>query len=204
MSTKTEKVMSPEKEKLTDLNKDKVSSALDIIKQFCSTHKINLAVAESVSSGLLQSLFSSEAEAGLFYHGGLTTYNCQQKARHLEIPQEICDPCNGVAADVSQRMALKICSLFDCTLGLSLTGYASPIPEQNIFELFAFGSIALDGEIIYCEKIKSNKQKPDEIREDYARILVVECSEILKLKLNPIESETGKRDPRPVPGKAAR
>lgn len=179
--------MTQENKNFMDLNKNKVSTELDIIKQFCTKNNITVAVAESVSSGLLQSLFSSELEAGMFYQGGLTTYNCHQKARHLGIPQEICDPCNGVAADISQRMALKICNLFDCTLGLSLTGYASPVPEQNILDLYAFGSVALDGEIIYCKKIKSDKQEPDEIREDYARILVVECAEILKLKLKPIE-----------------
>jgi PncC family amidohydrolase len=177
--------MSQEKEKFTELNQNKVKSALDVIKQFCFRQKITLVVAESVSSGLLQSLFSSEEEAGMFYQGGLTTYNCQQKARHLDIPQEICDPCNGVAAEVAQKMALRVCILFDSTLGLSLTGYASPIPEQNIFDLFAFGSIALDGEIIFTDKIRSEKQQPDEIREDYANILVLECARILKLKFNP-------------------
>src|SRR5690606_31215548 len=96
----------------------------------------------------------------------------------------ICDPCNGVAVEISQRMALKICSMFDCKLGLSLTGYASPIPEQNIFDLFAFGSIALNGKLIFSEKIRSNKQDPDEIREDYAKILIVECSKLLNLHLD--------------------
>ena len=177
-------MISPEDEEVNSIGPKAVSTALDQIKLFCFQHKIKVAVAESVSSGLLQSLFSSEKEAGLFFEGGITTYNCQQKYRHLEIPEEICDPCNGVAAEISQRMALKICNLFDCKLGLSLTGYASPIPEQNIFDLFAFGSIALNGKLIYCEKIRSNKQEPDEIREDYANILIVECSKALNLELN--------------------
>jgi len=38
-----------------------VSIAMDAIKQFCFDHDISVAVAESVSSGCLQLLFSSEA-----------------------------------------------------------------------------------------------------------------------------------------------
>lgn len=161
---------------------NEVNTALDIIKQYCFTNNLAVAVAESVSSGVLQSLFSSEAEAGLFFEGGITTYSCRQKYRHLEIPFEICDPCNGVDEEISRRMALKVCSLFDCKIGLSLTGYASPIPEQNIHDLFAFGSIALDGKVIFCEKIKSNEYHPDKIREDYAKILISECADILNRK----------------------
>lgn len=177
-------MISPDDEEPNSIGAKAVSTALDQIKLFCFQHNITVAVAESVSSGLLQSLFSSEKEAGLFFEGGITTYNCQQKYRHLEIPKEICDPCNGVDAEISQRMALKICNFFDCKLGLSLTGYASPIPEQNIFDLFAFGSIALNGKLIYCEKIISNEQEADDIRKDYANILIVECAKILKLQLN--------------------
>jgi len=157
-----------------------VSAALDIIKQFCIHNKLTVAVGESVSSGTLQSLFSSEKEAGLFFEGGITTYNCQQKEIHFGIPKEICDPCNGVAEEISRRMALTVCDLFACKLGLSLTGYASPIPEENIFELFAFGAIVLDGKVVFCEKIKSDRTKPEELRNAYGKIMVVACAEILQ------------------------
>src|SRR5690554_67260 len=98
--------MSPKDENPNATSDKAVSTALDAIKQFCFDHALTVAVAESVSSGFLQLLFSSEAQAGLFFQGGITTYNCRQKSRHLGIPQEICEPCNGVATEISQRMAL--------------------------------------------------------------------------------------------------
>lgn len=173
-------MISPEDENVNLVSDKAVDTALDTIKQFCFAHGLTLAVAESVSSGFLQVLFSSEKETGLFFDGGITAYSCQQKARHLEIPFEICDPCNGVALEIAQRMALKVCDLFDAKIGLSLTGYASPIPEQNIYELFAFGSVALNGKVVFSDKIVSAKQDPDEIREDYAKMLVVECAKVLR------------------------
>jgi PncC family amidohydrolase len=167
---------------MTTPNDNEVSQALDVIKEFCFAHQLGVAVAESVSAGYLQSFFSSEAKAGLFFEGGMTTYNCQQKQRFLDIPFEICDPCNGVDEEISRRMALKICDLFECSIGLSLTGYASPIPEQGIFDLYAFGAIALHGKVVYCQKIISDKDAADGIRKDYAKILITACAKILDLQ----------------------
>lgn len=176
-------MISPEDENVNLISDKAVRTALDTIKQFCLTRKLSIAAAESVSSGFLQVLLSSEEGAGMFYEGGITAYSCQQKSRHLDIPYEICDPCNGVALDISQRMALKVCELFDAKIGLSLTGYASPIPEQNLYELYAFGSIVLDGEVVFSEKIISTSQNPDEIRKDYAKILVIECAKLLNIRM---------------------
>lgn len=166
------------------------TAALDNIRRYCLFHQLRVAAAESVSAGLLQSLLSSAEEAGLFFEGGITLYNCKQKHRHLGIPPEICSPSNGVTAEISRQMAFKVCELFDCRLGLSLTGYASPLPEQNIEDLFAFGSVALDGEIIYCGKIIGKNQEPDELKEEYARVLVVECAKALLSKMEGKEAET--------------
>lgn len=173
-------MISPADENAHILSDQAVDAALDTIKHYCFDHNISLAVAESASSGFLQVLFSSEKEAGLFFEGGITTYSCKQKARHLDIPFDICDPCNGVALEIAQRMALKVCDVFDAKIGLSLTGYASPIPEQNIYDLFAFGSVALDGRVVLTEKLISDKDDPDQIREDYAKMLVVACAKVLK------------------------
>jgi len=82
--------------------------------------------------------------------------------------------------EISQRMALAVCDVFNAKLGLSLTGYASPIPEQQIYDLFAFGTVALDGKVIFSDKLVSTKQEPEEIREDYAKLLILECAKALK------------------------
>src|SRR5690606_8413441 len=174
--------MFPERAKNIVPINGEIDAALDYIKNYCFTHQVSVAVAESVSSGFLQSLFSSKEKAGLFFEGGITVYNCKQKQHHLGIPQETCLPCNGVATEIARQMALNVCQLFRCRLGLSLTGYASPLPEKNIFDLLAFGSIALDGEIIYCEKISAHKQDPDELRADYAKTLISECAKVLAKK----------------------
>jgi nicotinamide-nucleotide amidase len=44
-----------------------------------------VAVAESVTSGHIQSTLSTAADAARFFQGGITTYNLGQKSRHLHV-----------------------------------------------------------------------------------------------------------------------
>ena len=157
-----------------------VKEDLDVIKKFCKQHQQTLAVAESASSGALQLLFSSEEEAGLFFEGGLTLYNCEQKRRQLRIPTALCNPCNGVSKEISEKLALNICELYQSNFGLGLTGYASPFPEAGVYDLHAFGAAAHNGKVLFCEKLKSQKESPEEIREDYACILLKLFTNYLK------------------------
>ncbi|WP_143960535.1 CinA family protein [Litoribacter populi] len=155
---------------------------LDLIKEHCKKNKLTLAVAESASSGALQLLFSAEEEAGLFFEGGLTVYNCEQKKRQLEVPLSLSEPCNGVSWEVSKMLAVNICKLYQSDFGLALTGFASPYPEEGIYDLYAYGAAAQNGELLFCKKIESDKESPEEKREDYAAILIKKFAEYLKQK----------------------
>lgn len=162
-------------------NKD-IKNALDTIKEFCKANKETLSVAESVSSGALQLLFSSEEEAGLFYEGGLTVYSLEQKESLLQIPKEITEPCNGVSSEITEKLARNICNLYKTNIGMGLTGFASTFPEKNIYNLYAYGAAYRNGELIFCEKIVSEKETPEEKREDYAKIVIKKFAEFLKTK----------------------
>ncbi|HSJ67245.1 MAG TPA: CinA family protein [Anditalea sp.] len=162
-------------------NKD-IKNALDTIKLFCKSNKETLSVAESATSGAIQLLFSSEEEAGLFFEGGLTVYSLEQKESILGIPKEITEPCHGVSSEVAEKLAKNICGLFKTNIGMGLTGFASTFPEQGIYDLYAYGAAYRNGELIFCEKIISDKETPDEKREDYAKIVIRKFAEFLKTK----------------------
>ncbi|MBS9523019.1 CinA family protein [Litoribacter alkaliphilus] len=159
-----------------------VKDQLDLIKDHCRKNKRTIAVAESASSGALQLLFSAEEEAGLFFEGGLTVYNCEQKKRQLKVPLSLSEPCNGVSWEVSKMLALNICDLYQSDYGLALTGFASTFPEEGIFDLYAFGAASYKGELLFCEKIESEKETPEERREDYAALLIKKFAEYLEQK----------------------
>ncbi|WP_291910991.1 CinA family protein [Chitinophaga sp. CB10] len=131
-----------------------------------------LAVAESVTAGMLQVAFSSAFNATAFFQGGITTYNLGQKARHLMLDPIHGERCNCVSAYTATTMAENCCTLFSSNWGIGITGYASPVPEQGITQLYAFYSIAKDKKELAAGKILATHDDPLAVRYYF-------CNEIL-------------------------
>jgi nicotinamide-nucleotide amidase len=143
------------------------------VKDWMLSHKETIAVAESVSSGLLQLVLSSAEQAMDFYQGGITTYNLGQKSRHLLV-----DPIHAlshscVSAKVSEQMALNVCRLFTSNWGIGITGYASPVPESEN-KLFAYYAISRNGELIVSKKIDAEKDEPLKVQLLYVENVLKE------------------------------
>ena len=71
--------------------------------------KQTVAVAESVTSGLLQLAFSSIQDAVKFFQGGVTVYNLGQKYKHLKVEPIHALSVNCVSQQVANEMAFHIC-----------------------------------------------------------------------------------------------
>jgi PncC family amidohydrolase len=141
-----------------------------------------VAVAESVTSGNLQAIFSLAKNATLFFQGGMTAYNIGQKCRHLMVEPTHAIECNCVSQKVSEQMAAEICHLFISDYGIGITGYASPVPEKNIQQLYAWLSIAKGNEIMGSKKIISPHKKPLEVQLEFTQKAIEYFIEILKKK----------------------
>ncbi len=119
----------------------------------------SIAVAESVTSGLVQAAFSNADGASFFFQGGITAYNIGQKSRHLLVEPLHAIECNCVSKKISQQMALNVCDLFVSDYGIGITGYAATVPEKNINELFAYYAIAASGKILDSGKIITSAEE---------------------------------------------
>ncbi|MBV9987740.1 MAG: CinA family protein [Chitinophagaceae bacterium] len=126
---------------------------LDQIRDILVERKQTVAVAESVTSGLLQAAFSNATDAALFFQGGITAYNLGQKCRHLCVEPIHALDCDCVSEKVSVQMATEVCRLFTSHYGIGITGYATPIPEKKVTELFAHLCIVHNGTIMLAKKI---------------------------------------------------
>jgi nicotinamide-nucleotide amidase len=133
-----------DKQQLDNLGRKLISSAQTV------------AVAESVSSGILQAAFSLAKNAVRFFQGGITTYNIGQKSRHLLVDPIHALACNSVSEEVAESMALHVCSLFQSDWGIGVCGYAAPVPESGN-ATFAYYAIAHTGNIILSQKIDSTE-----------------------------------------------
>lgn len=81
-----------------------------------------LAVAESVTGGLLGAAITDVPGASEAFAGGIVAYTPEAKARLLNI-----DPAEGsVGPKVTARMALAARTLAGAEVGVALTGHAGP------------------------------------------------------------------------------
>jgi nicotinamide-nucleotide amidase len=104
--------------------------------------RLTLAVAESLTSGRIQSRIGAISGASNFFLGGLTAYTLDQKVRHLGVDHASAKAVNCVSAEVAAQMARGACALFGSDLTLATTGYAEPSVEWNVPHPFAWYALA--------------------------------------------------------------
>jgi PncC family amidohydrolase len=138
------------------------------IRSLLAERHETLAVAESVTAGYVQAILSSAEEATFFFQGGITTYNLGQKCKHLQIDPIEALKSNCVSAKVALQMSIGVQKLFMSDYGIAITGYAAPLPEKGIHDIFAFVAATYKGEVLTLEKITSDKQAAPAIQVDYA------------------------------------
>lgn len=126
----------------------------------------SIAVAESVTSGLLQWNLSSLADAQKYYQGGITVYNIGQKYKHLHVEPIHAQSVNCVSAKVAEEMAINVCSSFQSNWGIGITGYATPVPESDN-TLFCYYCIVYNNNIVAAGKIESKTTSPQKVQEYY-------------------------------------
>jgi nicotinamide-nucleotide amidase len=97
-----------------------------------------LSVAESLSSGNIQSRIGSISGATKFFEGGVTVYSLEQKTKLLNIDKSHAIEVNTVSERVAREMASGVCELFNTQIGISTTGYAEPSEEVNVKNPFAY------------------------------------------------------------------
>lgn len=153
--------------------------AVEYIRDFLIKQHETLAVAESVTTGLLQTAFGSVHKASKFYQGGITTYNIGQKYRHLLIDPIYCLECNCISQKVANAMALNVCKLFSSNWGAAITGYATPTIEVDN-KLFAFYAVAHDNKVLLEKEITPVNDVPSNIQSGYVNEVLMGIQSLMK------------------------
>ena len=135
------------------------ASLLNKIGKQLRAKEWTIAVAESVTSGLLQFAFSSMENAEKFYHGGITAYNVAQKFKHLNVEAIHAIACNCVSQKIASEMAIHVALEFNSDWGIGITGYATPVPESG-GKVFAYYAICFHGELKASGKLDALKTTP--------------------------------------------
>jgi nicotinamide-nucleotide amidase len=133
--------------------------------------KETIAIAESVTSGLLQFAFSTIKDASCFYQGGMTAFNVGQKFKHLQVDPVHALAVNSVSQKVANEMAQQVCILFKSDWGIGITGYATPEPSSKN-KVFAFYAIVYKNKVKAQGKLSPHKSEPTDIQLDYTNKII--------------------------------
>jgi len=87
-----------------------------------------VAVAESLTGGLLTAALTAPAGASAAVRGGLVVYSTDLKAVLAGVPTPLLDAHGPVSPDVAAALAAGARDRLRATYGLSLTGVAGPDP----------------------------------------------------------------------------
>lgn len=97
------------------------------LKNLCvRAPRLTLAVAESVTCGLVQARIGAVAGASEYFLGGVTAYSLEQKVKLLGVDRAHAKKVNCVSREVAEQMARGACALFGSDLAVATTGYAEP------------------------------------------------------------------------------
>jgi nicotinamide-nucleotide amidase len=90
-----------------------------------------VAVAESLTGGLLGAAITDIPGASLVFRGGIIAYATDLKAALLGVPAGLLASCGPVHPDVAAAMAAGARDRLDATIGVATTGVAGPDPADG-------------------------------------------------------------------------
>jgi nicotinamide-nucleotide amidase len=90
-----------------------------------------VAVAESLTGGLLAAALVEVPGASVVFRGGIVAYATDLKSALLGVPVSLLEHYGAVHADVASAMAEGVRKRLDATFGVATTGVAGPDPADG-------------------------------------------------------------------------
>lgn len=144
---------------------------IEAIRRILIEDQKTLAVAESVTAGLLQGAFSQATDARLFFQGGITAFNVAQKCRHLLVEPIHALEHNGVSPKTTNQMAEEVARIFCSQIGVAVVGYAAPVPEKKIDSPHAYYAIYAEGRLLETTRIEGEGM-PLQVQLYYVKAII--------------------------------
>lgn len=107
-----------------------ISSSSWLISTFVAS-EVTLAVAESLTGGLLADAFISVPGASRAIRGGVVAYAIDLKAALLGVDSDLLARSGAVHSDVAEQMATGVRDRLGADYGLATTGVAGPEPQDG-------------------------------------------------------------------------
>ena len=90
---------------------------------------LTVAVAESITGGMLGSLITEQPGSSAYFMGGVIAYSNDVKREQLGVPAALLESVGAVSREVGEAMARGVKDRLGTTLGVGVTGIAGPAAE---------------------------------------------------------------------------
>lgn len=90
---------------------------------------LTVAVAESLTGGMVGSLITDEPGSSEYFAGGVIAYSNDIKRKQLGVPADLLDSVGAVSAEVAVAMATGVLGLLGTNLAVATTGIAGPTAD---------------------------------------------------------------------------
>jgi nicotinamide-nucleotide amidase len=146
-----------------------------------------LAVAESVTGGLIGARLTNTSGISKVFRGGVISYQSQVKFDLLDVPE---GPV--VTPQTAQAMAVGVRRLLDADIGLATTGVAGPDPQDNMPPGVVFVGLAFGDETDAAEVRELRLPGDRHLVRQYA---VISALDLLRHRLLAAQRGTAPEDP---------
>jgi nicotinamide-nucleotide amidase len=152
------------------------SAAAELVELLTAAGQ-TVAVAESLTGGLVSAALTDVAGASVVVRGGVLAYALDVKAQLLGVDEVLLSRVGGVDADVAEQMARGVRSLMGATFGLATTGVAGPTSADGKPVGMVF--VAVVGPVSSRVRALSLSGDRDEIRAQSVREVLALLAEEL-------------------------
>jgi nicotinamide-nucleotide amidase len=95
------------------------------------TRGVSIAVAESLTGGLVCAQLTAVPGASLVFRGGVVAYATEVKSTVLDVDPHLLDVSGPVSSEVALAMASGVRARLGSNLGIATTGVAGPDPQDG-------------------------------------------------------------------------
>ena len=103
----------------------------ELIVTLLTERRQTVAVAESLTGGLLAASLVEVPGASVVFRGGIVAYATDLKSALLDVPAALLERYGAVHPDVAGAMAEGVRRRLDATFGVATTGVAGPDPADG-------------------------------------------------------------------------
>lgn len=157
-----------------------IKDVIKDIKNIAIEKKLTISVAESLTSGNIQSVLASVTGSSKFFVGGVTTYNIDQKVNLLGVDRVRASKRDCVSQYVANQMSIGCSEMFKSDIAIGITGYSEPYEEENVEIPFCYYSISYKGVIIDHGKIESITRCRNTNRQLFSQRVITKLYEQIK------------------------